>query len=211
MTAVDSRDRDGVRVITLDNPPVNALSFAYSASLLRAVQAAEENAAIHAVVFAGANGIFSAGVDVNDFNSEITPQTITIRDVIAAVEMGRKTYIAAVEGTALGGALELALACDYRVAAQNAKVGLPEIKLGFIPGAGGTQRLPRLIGAQPALEMMLKGETVKANEARKRGILDEVVTQDVVQAAIELASRVRDAQPKRRVSERKVELGAGLA
>jgi len=200
-----------VRVLTLDNPPVNALSFAFSEGLLATVRAAEEDADVRAVVVTGANGIFSGGADVNDFNTEITPKTTTIRDVIAAIETGRKTYVGAIDGTALGGALELALACDYRVGTQNAKVGLPEIKLGLIPGAGGTQRLPRLIGAQPALEMMLKGESVKAEEAKKRGLLDDVVAGDVIAAAIAHAQRAFETAPKRRVSERKVEIGAGLA
>ncbi|MBV8728095.1 MAG: enoyl-CoA hydratase/isomerase family protein [Candidatus Eremiobacteraeota bacterium] len=208
---VDTRDQNGVRVLTLDNPPVNALSFAFSALLQRAVRDAEEDNAIRAVVLVGANGLFSGGADVNDFNAEITPETITIRDALASIELGRKTYVAAIESNALGGALELALTCDYRIARQGAKLGLPEIRLGLIPGAGGTQRLPRLIGAQPALEMMLKGESVDADEALKRGLLDEVVADDVVAAAIAVARRALEREPKRRVSERKVEIGAGLA
>ncbi|MBV8364759.1 MAG: enoyl-CoA hydratase/isomerase family protein [Candidatus Eremiobacteraeota bacterium] len=112
MPQIASRDDDGVRVFTLDNPPVNALSFAFSAMLLRSIRAAEEDDTVQAVVITGSNGIFSGGADVNDFNAEITPQTITIRDVIAAIEASAKTYVAAIEGTALGGAFELALACD---------------------------------------------------------------------------------------------------
>ena len=184
-----------IRVITLDNPPVNALSFAYSAELLVAVAAAESDAAVTTVVFAGANGIFSAGADVNDFIKEPLADDKSIRDVIAAVEAGTKLYVAAIDGNALGGALELSLACDYRVATAKSKVGLPEIKLGLLPGAGGTQRLPRLIGAQAALEPMLKGSNLPAAKARELGILDEVVDGDVVAAA-----KAYDGKPKRRVS-----------
>ncbi|HEY9179854.1 MAG TPA: 3-hydroxyacyl-CoA dehydrogenase NAD-binding domain-containing protein, partial [Candidatus Baltobacteraceae bacterium] len=114
---------------------------------------------------------------------------------------GKKTYIAAIDGNAMGGGLELALACDYRVATQKSKLGLPEIKLGLLPGAGGTQRLPRLIGAQDALQMMLKGETAKADDAKKKGLLDEVVSGDVVEAAKNYADK-----PRRRVSAMKVSL-----
>ena len=196
-----------VRIITLDNPPVNALSFALSAELLPLVEAAEHDASVKAVVFTGANGLFSGGADVNDFSTEPGPDTKTIRDVIAAVEKSNKTYVAAIDGTAMGGGLELALACDYRVATNRSKVGLPEIKLGLLPGAGGTQRLPRLIGAQAAMEMMLKGETVKAEDAKKKGVLDEVVEGNVVDAAVATAARALAAEPKRRISARQAQLG----
>lgn len=207
---IRTEDRDGVRIVTHENPPVNALSFALSEELLAAVAAAEADPSVHAVVFTGANGIFSAGADVNDFRGEPRPGAKTIRDVIAAVEQGANTYVAAIDGNAMGGGLELSLACDYRVGTPRAKVGLPEIRLGLIPGAGGTQRLPRLIGAQAALEMMLKGKTVAADEAKKKGLLDEVAEGDVVDAAVALARRALESEPKRRVSRRKVEIGAGI-
>ncbi|GAC1658535.1 MAG: 3-hydroxyacyl-CoA dehydrogenase NAD-binding domain-containing protein [Vulcanimicrobiaceae bacterium] len=196
-----------VRVLTLDNPPVNALSFALSAELVPVVAAAEADDTVRAVVFIGANGLFSGGADINDFSKEPTPETKTIRDVIAAIERGKKTYVAAIDGTAMGGGLELSLACDYRIATKRSKVGLPEIKLGLLPGGGGTQRLPRLIGAQAAMEMMLKGETVGAQDAMKKGVLDEVVETGVLEAAIALVTRVLEKEPKRRVSERQAQLG----
>jgi len=203
-------DRGSVRVITLDNPPVNALSFAYSAELLEAVRAAEADANVRAVVFTGANGLFSGGADVNDFSTEPTPETKTVRDVIAAVEAGAKTYVAAIDGNALGGGLELSLACDYRIATKASKLGLPEIKLGLLPGAGGTQRLPRLIGAQAALEFMLKGSSNPAEKALKLGVLDELVDGDVADAAVALADRALATEPKRRVSARKAIIGKGI-
>ncbi|HYZ15633.1 MAG TPA: 3-hydroxyacyl-CoA dehydrogenase NAD-binding domain-containing protein [Candidatus Acidoferrum sp.] len=192
---------DGVRLITIDNPPVNALSFALSAELLATVQEAENDPQVRAVVFTGANGLFSGGADVNDFSTEPTPETRTIRDVIAAVERGKKIYVAAIDGNALGGGLELSLACDYRLGTPRAKVGLPEIKLGLVPGAGGTQRLPRLLGANDALQMMLKGETVKAEDAKAKGILDEIVEDPVAEA------KAYAGKPKRRLSERAAQLG----
>lgn len=202
-----ARGDGAIRILTLDNPPVNALSFGFSAQLLAAVEEAEADAAVRAVVFTGANGIFSGGADINDFSTEPTPETKTVRDVIAAIERGSKTYVAAIDGNAMGGGLELSLACDYRVATARSKVGLPEIKLGLLPGAGGTQRLPRLIGAQDALQMMLKGETIGAEDAKKKGILDEVVAGDVAGAAAALVARVVASKPKRRVSHLAVSLG----
>ena len=209
---VRTEDRDGARIVTLDNPPINALSFALSADLCTVLAAAEADSAVRAIVITGANGIFSGGADINDFSTEPTAETKTIRDAIALVEKSAKTYVAAIEKSALGGGLELSLACDYRVATPGAKVGFPEIKLGLIPGAGGTQRLPRLIGAQDALQMMLKAENVTAEDAVKKGLIDEVASGNVVDAAVALAARVQATAPKRRASARQTELGIkGLA
>ena len=193
---------DGVRLITLDNPPVNALGYALCGDLVPLVEAADKDASVSTVIFTGANGMFSGGADVNDFTTPPTAETKTVRSVIEAVERSDKTFVAAIDGNALGGGFELALACDYRVATAKSRVGLPEIKLGLLPGAGGTQRLPRLIGANDALQMMLKGEMVKAPDALAKKILDEVVDADAVGAAKKYAGK-----PKRRISERKAELG----
>ncbi|HWT07374.1 MAG TPA: enoyl-CoA hydratase/isomerase family protein, partial [Xanthomonadales bacterium] len=193
---------DGVRLITLDNPPVNALSYALSAELVPLIESADNDASVTTVIFTGANGMFSGGADVNDFTTVPTAETKTVRSVIEAMERSGKTFIAAIDGNALGGGFELSLACDYRVATTKSRVGLPEIKLGLLPGAGGTQRLPRLIGANDALQMMLKGDMVKAPDALKKGILDAVTDGDVVEAAKNYAGK-----PKRRISERKAELG----
>ncbi len=205
---ISSKDSNDIRVITLDNPPVNALSFALCAELLPVVEAAEKDDAVKAVIFTGANGIFSGGADVNDFTTEPTPETKTIRDVIAAVERGTKVFIAAIDGNALGGAFELSLACDYRVATRGSRLSFPEIQLGLIPGAGGTQRLPRLVDVQEALQVMLKAPRVPAEEALTKGILDEVVDGGVVEAAKALAQRSEGV--KRRLSERRAILPKGV-
>jgi 3-hydroxyacyl-CoA dehydrogenase len=204
------RDTGTARILTIDNPPINALSFALSLELLAAIQAAESATEIQTIIITGANGIFSGGADINDFRATPAPDTKTIRDVIAAVERASKTYVAAIDGNALGGGLELSLACDYRVGTAHAKVGLPEIKLGLIPGAGGTQRLPRLIGAQQALELMLKGESIPAGRARELKILDDVTEHDPVEAALLLIESVARAEPKRRLSARKARIAAGM-
>ncbi|HZY99373.1 MAG TPA: 3-hydroxyacyl-CoA dehydrogenase NAD-binding domain-containing protein [Candidatus Baltobacteraceae bacterium] len=201
-----AKDVDGIRVLTLDNPPINALGFKFSEIILEAVNAAEKDGSVKGVVFTGANNIFSGGADVNDFNTEPTAETKTIRDVIAAVDRSGKPYAVAIDGNALGGGLELSLACDYRVATKRSKVGLPEIKLGLLPGAGGTQRLPRLIGAQAALEFMLKGNSHNADKAKDLGILDEVVEDDADTAAVTL---VRNGT-KRRISEKTAFIGNGI-
>ncbi len=198
---------EGVRVITLDNPPVNALSFAYCAQLLAVVEAAERDPEIKAVVITGANGLFSAGADVNDFKNELPADAITIRDVIHAVEGSGKLHIAAIDGNCLGGGLELALACDYRLATARSKLGLPEIRLGLLPGAGGTQRLPRLIGARAALEFMLKGSSANAARALELGILDVVVEGNVVEHAV---AKARGHPPKRRVSAMQTTIAPGV-
>ena len=206
---VNADTRDGVRVLTLDNPPVNALSFATATALLEAVEAAEADDAVKAVVVTGGKGFFSGGADINDFLKPPPPDSKSIREAIAAIEKSAKTYVAAIDGNALGGGCELALVCDYRLATPNSKVGLPEILLGLLPGAGGTQRLPRLlssknpanmglVGVQMALDMMLKGEQKPAKVAKGMGILDEIVEGDVVARAVELAKE--KAGTKLRVS-----------
>ena len=136
----------------------------------------------------------SAPAQTSTTSIESSPRNaVTIRDVIAAIEASVKVHVAAIDGNCLGGGFELSLACDYRVATPGAKLGLPEIKLGLLPGAGGTQRLPRLIGARAALEFMLKGSSISAERALELGIVDEVVP-DVVERAATLAKG-----PKRRI------------
>ncbi len=205
---VRAETRDGIRILTLDSPPVNALGSRLCGEVIRELEAAIADSAVTAIVFTGANGLFSGGADVNEFQAPPPPGSKNIRDVIATVEKSDKTFVAAIDGNALGGALELALACDYRVGSNNARVGLPEILLGLLPGAGGTQRLPRLLsarnpmnnglaGVQMALDMMLKGESKNATQAKGMGILDDVAL-GAVERAVELAKT--KAGTKARVS-----------
>ncbi len=205
--------RDGIKILTINNPPVNALSFATSAALLAEIEAAEADDSVKAVVITGAGGNFSGGADINDFVRPPVSGSKSVRDVVAAIERSKKTYVAAIDGNALGGGLETALTCDYRIATANSKVGLPEILLGIIPGAGGTQRLPRLLatknpmnnglaGVQMALDMMLKGEAKPAKAVKGMGILDELVEDgSVVDRAVALAKE--KAGTKNRVSQLK--------
>ncbi len=202
---VRTSDRAGVRVLTLDNPPVNALSFAFCAELLPVIEAANADERVTAGGFTGAGGIVSGGADVNDFSTEPTPETKTIRDVIDAIERSEKIFAAAIDTNALGGAFELALACDYRVGTPRVRLSFPEIQLGLLPGAGGTQRLPRLVDVQEALQIMLKATRLSAEEALAKGILDRV-GEDAVESAIAAVGEGR----KRRLSERRAILPKGV-
>jgi enoyl-CoA hydratase len=186
------RRADGVAVITLNNPKVNALSRAVLAEL----RAAAEDMTSHppgAVVITGGERIFAAGADISEFGDAEQGRHITagFHAALNAVAAIPRFVIAAVSGYALGGGCELALACDYRVLGERAVFGQPEVLLGILPGGGGTQRLPRLIGASKAKEMMITGRQVKADEALRIGLGDELVATDAVhERALALAGEV---------------------
>lgn len=182
MTSPVSLSReDGIAVITIDNPPVNALSHGVRQALFEAVQSIAADAAIKGVILACAGKTFVAGADISEFGKP--PQPPMLRDVIGAIEALAKPVVAAIHGTALGGGLELALGCHYRVMNSKALVGLPEVTLGIIPGAGGTQRLPRLIGMAAAIDIITSGRRVDAAESLKLGIVDAVADADLLSAA----------------------------
>jgi 3-hydroxyacyl-CoA dehydrogenase len=196
---VELRVEDGAAIAVIVNPPVNALGAAIRRGLMEAVEKAKADPAVHALVVASEGRLFSAGADINEFDqAPVEPGLGTIIEAIA--NLG-KPSVAAIQGAALGGGLELALGCSARVAGPNARLGLPEIKLGFIPGAGGTQRLPRLIGAAEAFEIMLKGDPISARRGHELGLVDEAGEGDLIAAAktkaLELAARPKgEAQNK---------------
>ena len=168
--------RDGaVAILTIDNPPVNALSAAVRGGLLDGIRRAEADPAVAATVIVCAGRTFVAGADIREFGRPPIDPALPV--VLAAIEDAAKPVVAALHGTALGGGFELALACHRRVAEAGARVGLPEIRLGVIPGAGGTQRLPRLVGVERALETILSGEPIGAEVAAAWGAVDEIVAQ----------------------------------
>ncbi len=199
MAEVHYRVDRGVAVITFGNPPVNGLAQALRAGIVESLKKALDDSAVRAIVLYGAGGLFSAGADIREFGTPASRAAPTLRDVIEQVETSPKAIIAAVAGICLGGGLELALAAHYRVAASDARLGLPEVKLGLIPGAGGTQRLPRLVPAERALDMILGGERVPAHQLVDTPLLDLVVEGDPVAPAVELAAsgRVADSRPPR--------------
>jgi 3-hydroxyacyl-CoA dehydrogenase len=175
--------RDEVAIITIDNPPVNALGPGALEEIEAAVSRGIGDPSAVAVVLVGAGDTFAAGVDINQFRTLTTrDQAVTRSEAFHAslknIESARKPVVAAIHGHALGGGLELALACHYRVALANARVGQPEVLLGLIPGAGGTQRLPRLCGVPLALEMCVGGNPVPAGRAHPAGIIDHTVDGD---------------------------------
>jgi 3-hydroxyacyl-CoA dehydrogenase len=177
-----------VAVITIDNPPVNAMSMAVRADLLRAVQAAAADPAVEAAIIIGANNTFIPGADIKEFGKPISGPSG--RDVIAAIEAAGKPVVAALAGNALGGGLEIALGCHWRVATPSVKLGLPEVNIGLIPGAGGTQRLPRLIGPEKALDMITTGKPIDGHTALALGVVDELAEGDLRAGAIAFARRV---------------------
>jgi 3-hydroxyacyl-CoA dehydrogenase len=172
---------DDIGVITVDNPPVNALSHAVRQGLNDAIQAAREDAS-RAVLIVCAGRTFIAGADITEFGKP--PREPHLPDLCNTIEASSKIVVAALHGTALGGGLEVALSCHYRCAVPGAKVGLPEVKLGLLPGAGGTQRLPRLVGAQAALDLMTSGNPIGAEQASSLGLVDHVVDGELVEAAL---------------------------
>lgn len=180
--AVDIKTQDNIAVITIDNPPVNALSTHIRAGLVAAVEEINADTNIDGVVLTGAGRIFIGGADIKEFGKP--PQEPFLPDAIDALENCRVPTVAAINGAALGGGLEVALGCRFRVAGTAAKCGLPEVNLGLIPGAGGTQRLPRLIGAVKAGEMITSGKPLSANKALTAGVVDAVFADDLVENAI---------------------------
>jgi 3-hydroxyacyl-CoA dehydrogenase len=201
MSQVSIERRDGVAVISIDNPPVNALSQAVRDGLMRSIEEAEDDDGVKATVIICTGRTFIAGADIREFGQP--PEPPHLPDVVAGIEASAKPVVAAMHGTALGGGLEVALGCHYRMATESASLGLPEVNLGLLPGASGTQRLPRLIGAERALDMMLSGQPLKAQQAFEYGLIDQVCGDDDLRdSAIKFAlaqvatgpRRIRDMQ-----------------
>jgi len=193
----------GIGVITIDNPPVNALSPGVPEGIVEAVERGNADPTIKAMVLIGAGRSFIAGADIRQFGTRRPPPVPGTR-THEVLDASAKPVVAAIHGYALGGGLEIALASHYRVAVPSAKVGLPEVLIGILPGSGGTQRLPRLIGPKAAMEMIVSGRHVPAEEAKGLGIIDELVAEsaDLRQAAIAMARCVADTRPLPRIRDR---------
>lgn len=192
MTVTIERD-GGVAVVTVDNPPVNALGQALRQSLWDAAEALDADPAVEAVVLICAGRTFIAGADVSEFGKP--PQPPHLPDVVARIERAAKPWTAAIHGAALGGGFEVALGCRFRVAAAGASVGLPEVTLGLVPGAGGTVRLPRLVAPEAAVEIVTGGKPVKGPRALELGLVDRLVEGDLRAAAVAFAAERRDLPP----------------
>ncbi|MNX32687.1 Fatty acid oxidation complex subunit alpha [compost metagenome] len=198
-------DSGQVAMLRLRNPPVNSLSAALRAELHAAIQAALADERVRALVLTGEGGFFCCGAEIREFNTPMSTREPTLRSVIALIEGATKPVVAAIHGAALGGGLELALGCHYRVALDGASLGLPEVKLGVLPGAGGTQRLPRIVGVERALTMIAQGDAIDTATALDWGLLDEVFADDLPQRAAAYALAHADAPlASRNVGARKV-------
>jgi 3-hydroxyacyl-CoA dehydrogenase len=200
---------DGIAVVAINNPPVNALSSAVSAGIAAAVAQIEKDDSVKSVVFIGAGRTFVAGADIKEFG-ELTSGKIICREslkpLLMRIEDLGRPVVMAIHGTAFGGGLELAMAGHYRIALASAQVGQPEVKLGIMPGAAGTQRLPRLAGVAKAVEMCAEGAPVRADDALNSGILDRLVEGDLLAAAIAFAKEVA-GKPAPKTRERTEKLG----
>ena len=195
-----------VAVITFDNRPVNSLGLELRQALVACIERANDDAAVNAIVMMGSGTGFSGGADIREFGTPKAFAQPNLHALIEVVEASAKPVFAAIGGVCMGGGLELALGCHYRIGSTGAKIALPEVKLGLIPGAGGTQRLPRLIGAEAALNMIVSGATVPAEKLRNTALFDEFAEGDLREAALAFAhrviggklgvKRVRDIKPK---------------
>ena len=203
---VDYENRDGIGVVTINNPPLNALSREVRDGLLAAIRQTEGDNGVHAIVLTGAGQNFSAGADITEFDSSL--KGTEINQICAAIEDSPKPVIAALHGSSLGEGLEIALACHYRIASKDALLGLPEVKLGLIPGGGGTQRLPRLTGAKAALNLVLSGDPVSAAAAREAGFVDEIAEGDYLAAAMALAKSKASLASHPKTSEQNAKIDA---
>ncbi|PLC48396.1 3-hydroxyacyl-CoA dehydrogenase [Pollutimonas subterranea] len=193
---------DGIARITLQNPPVNGLGFAVRKGIVEALDQAQGDAAVAAIVLTGNERAFSGGADITEFGTPKSGWQPTLRTVIEVLEQVSKPVVAAIDGVCLGGGLELALGAHFRVAAAQAKVGLPEVNLGLLPGGGGTQRLPRVLGLETALDMIVTGSIVKASTLADTPLFDRVVETSVVEAATEFAKElVRQSTPLKRIRD----------
>ncbi len=194
-----------VAVITLDNPPVNGLGSALRRGIVDSLDQALADPAIKAIVLTGTDRAFSGGADVREFGSPKAGFEPNLLNVIKAIEQSPKPVVAAIAGVCLGGGLELALGCHFRVAKPDASLGLPEVKLGLLPGAGGTQRLPRLIGLDAALNMIVSGAPAPAKKFEGTPLIDAIIEGDLLPGAIAFAEKaVADKAPLKRVRDLKV-------
>jgi 3-hydroxyacyl-CoA dehydrogenase len=188
----------GIAHFAISAPPVNALSAAVRAELLAHIGNAQTNSTVQAIILTGEGRTFSAGADIKEFGKNLTP---TLDDLLEVLELSSKHIIAVLNGAAAGGGLEIALACHFRVAAQSAKLSLPEVKLGLVPAGGGTQRLTRLVGAEAALEIMTSGRQVAANEALALKLVDAVFPDEQLQEAALSFARSVVSEPLRHISQ----------
>jgi len=196
-----------VAVITLNNPPVNGMGHATRTAAVQGIQRALDDDAVKAIVITGAGKAFSGGADIKEFNTPAALAEPNLHTFIATAESSTKPVVAAIHTICMGGGLELALGCHYRVAMPGAQIALPEVKLGLLPGAGGTQRLPRVLGLEMALNMIVSGTPVLSEKLAGTALFDEVYAADadLLQSAVAFAEKIADVRPLPKVRDRKVD------
>src|SRR5580704_16174371 len=201
---------NGIAVITINNPPVNALSPGVPEGIAAAIEQMDKDASVKAAVLIGGGKTFVAGADIKEFGKITAGKSgggLELPTLLLKIEDCRKPIVMAIHGSAFGGGLELAMSGHYRVAVPSAQIGQPEVKLGLIPGAAGTQRLPRLVGAAKAVEMCADGNPMKAADALKFGVIDRLIDGDLLAGAVAFAREVAD-KPVRKTRERNEKLGS---
>jgi 3-hydroxyacyl-CoA dehydrogenase len=202
MSPISTRRHGDILIVTSNNPPVNALGHAVREGLVKAIEEADGDEGVKAVVIICEGQTFFAGADISEFGTPKSFQPPMLPQVVDIIENCTRPVVAAIHGTAFGGGLEVALASHYRVALPSAKLGVPEVKLGLLPGAGGTQRLPRAAGVGLALEMAATGNPIGAREARDAGLVDRIVEGDLLQHAVAFADEVKEVRPIPKTSAR---------
>ena len=204
--SADYEVRGSIAVITMNNPPVNGLGHATRSGIFDGLKKALADDAVKAVVITGAGKAFSGGADIKEFNTPKTFAEPNLLSVIAAIEAADKPVVAAIHSVAMGGGLELALGCHYRVASPGAQIALPEVKLGLLPGAGGTQRLPRVVGVETALTMIVTGNPVPSEKLAGTKLFDRMIMGDLMAGAIAFAEMVAEERPLPKVRDIRIEL-----
>ncbi|HEY0327280.1 MAG TPA: 3-hydroxyacyl-CoA dehydrogenase NAD-binding domain-containing protein, partial [Allosphingosinicella sp.] len=202
MSPITTTRHGDVLIVTSNNPPVNALGHAVREGIVKGIEEADRDDSVKAVVIIAEGQTFFAGADISEFGTPKSFEYPALPQVVDIIENCTKPVVAAIHGTAFGGGLEVALASHYRVAVPTAKLGVPEVKLGLLPGAGGTQRLPRVAGVKKALEMAATGNPIGAREAYECGLVDRIVEGDLLQHAVAFAEEARDDRPLPKSSER---------
>lgn len=191
--SADYTVQGSVAVVTLNNPPVNGLGLETRTAAVNAIRQAESDDAVKAIVITGAGKAFSGGADIREFNSPKALTEPTLHSLIRVVENSSKPTVAAIHTVCMGGGLELALGCNYRVAIPGAQIALPEVKLGLLPGAGGTQRLPRAISKSKAMDMLLTTRMIDAQEAERTGLVSRIYpAESVMEEAVKVAQGIAE-------------------
>jgi 3-hydroxyacyl-CoA dehydrogenase len=205
MMSVEYENKGEIVVITMNNPPVNGLGLSTRSGILEGLKRALADDSVTAIIITGAGKAFSGGADIREFNKPESYADPNLLQVIAAIEEADKPVVAAIHSVAMGGGLELAMGCHYRVAAPGAQIAFPEVKLGLLPGAGGTQRMPRAVGVETALLMIVTGDPVLSEKLARTALFDRMIEGDLLTGAVEFAKTVAGVRPLPKLSDKKID------